>query len=294
MRNCADRGRTDDPTAGIFDVLQQAGAPAWAEARAAVLSFPFLDDEDFRPLYAALRLIVPILPALAAASPLRAGRRGPTLDERIATARNAAAAWPEFGGHWYPEGAFGVRAYREVVLTPLGARLAELHAGGRLPADDFNARALVARFGPRVLQMRAADLQECPAQDVAIAAAVVETARALVRGDWLTADAQEAVADSSLAALGDLVLTQGLDVPLPAATLYGAGAGSSAREIWAQLLPRLDLGPTTRAALDLILREGTLAERMLRSVGDEPDDDSLRALVAHLASCAVDGRPFAG
>ena len=287
-------GRTDDPRARALDALTGPKIPDWADTRAAVLSFPFLDDEDFRPLLAALRLIVPILPALAAASPYRGGRRGATLDERIAAVQARAAALPALGGAWYPENTVGVHAYRDVVLEPLRSALAPLDPDGRLPIDDFNARAVVARFGPRIVQLRAADVQECPAQDVAIAAAVVELARALVRGDWLDLAAQMAVSDQTLADLGNRVLCEGRQASLTdAAALYGAPAGSSAGQAWSQLVARSDLTAESRAALEFILHEGTLAERMLRAVGDGPTPHDLRGLAETLADCLTTGSPFA-
>ncbi len=289
----ASRGRPGDPLVQTLDALDRPGLPGWADTRAATLSFPFLDDEDFRPLYAALRLIVPILPALAAASPYRDGRRGDTLDERIAAAQARAVAIPALGGTWYPEATVGVHAYRDAVLEPLRSKLAPLDPEGRLSIDDLNARGAVARFGPRILQLRAADMQECPAQDVAIAAIVLELARALVRGDWLAPDEQMVVASQTLATLGNRILREGPQASLgDAAALYGVADGSTAGEMWSHLGTRFDLSVATRSSLDLICREGTLAARMLRKAGNAPDRDALRRLVEALADCMASGAPF--
>lgn len=99
--------RDDDRAAALLRDLVDLGTPGWTDNRAARLVFPFLDDEDFRPLQAAVRLLAPLVPALAAASPWSAVDGPPTRSARIAEARRRAIEVPVWTGGWLPESAKG-------------------------------------------------------------------------------------------------------------------------------------------------------------------------------------------
>ena len=68
--------------------------------------------------------------------------------------------------------------------------------------------------------------------------------------------------------------------------------GTLWRELLDELQPELD--PPCAEALSLILREGTLAARMLRRAGPQPSLEALRELVLELADCLDEGRGLHG
>lgn len=63
----------------------------WANLQSAHLNLPFADDAEFGRLHAAIRLLLPLLPALAASSPYQEGRATGLLDTRP---RITAGTWP--------------------------------------------------------------------------------------------------------------------------------------------------------------------------------------------------------
>src|SRR6056297_799988 len=55
----------------IFDCRRHG----WANVQSVHLNLPFAGDDQFRRLHAAVRVVLPLLPALAASSPVTDGRR---------------------------------------------------------------------------------------------------------------------------------------------------------------------------------------------------------------------------
>ena len=55
----------------------------WSNLQSAHLNLPFADDEQFGRLHAAVRLVLPLLPAIAAASPVMGGKVTGLLDNRL-------------------------------------------------------------------------------------------------------------------------------------------------------------------------------------------------------------------
>lgn len=286
--------RDDDRAAAILRDLVDLSAPGWTDNRAARLIFPFFDDEDFRPLQAAVRLLAPLVPAIAAASPWSATDDPPTRSTRIAAARRRATEIPAWTGAWLPEATIGVHALRDAVSEPIRRSLTSLDPDGRLDVDAVNGRAAVVRFSDRTLTLSAADVQECAAHDAAIAALVSATAQRLAEGapDFVNQSAD--VSDRLLAALLDRVLADGLDASLGEATAFGSAAGGTVRDFWRTALAEAELARDQAAAIDFLLREGALADRLRRVVGVRPERSARQRLTFELADCARENRPWIG
>jgi len=126
--------------------------------------------------------------------------------------------------------------------------------------------------------------------DVAIVAATVAVVQALCDERWVGSEEQRALPEAALAnSLRDAIRDGGAALFDDPAYLrcFGMGPGArSAHEIWSTLIE--DLNPDadgSRAALDVILREGTLAERLLRSIGGDGRPEHLLGTYRELGGC---------
>ena len=72
----------------------------------------------------AVRLVLPLIPALSAASPYLEGRRQPYLDARLDTYRRNQARVPQIAGLVVPEPILGVADYHATILAPMYAAIA--------------------------------------------------------------------------------------------------------------------------------------------------------------------------
>ncbi|TFG66632.1 MAG: glutamate--cysteine ligase, partial [Gemmatimonadales bacterium] len=66
-----------------LDRLFSCKQHGWSNLQSTHINLPFHGDEEFGRLHAAIRLVLPLIPALAASSPLQEGVRTGLLDTRL-------------------------------------------------------------------------------------------------------------------------------------------------------------------------------------------------------------------
>ena len=78
----------------------------WSNLQSTHINLPFADDEEFGRLHAAIRYLLPILPGLAASSPVADGKLAPALDYRLVQYAQNSARIPIATGQVVPEELF--------------------------------------------------------------------------------------------------------------------------------------------------------------------------------------------
>src|SRR5205085_827687 len=253
-------------------------------------NLPFADDRELARLHAAVRLALPIIPAIAAASPFAEGRATGWLDFRLHAYAGNAPQLPQMNGEMVPEPVASRAQYEREVLTPLYDALAVHDPDGLLRAEWANARGALARFERSALEIRVLDAQECPAADLAIAAAVIDLVWFLYR-DGAPALPTRALASVLRACMRDAERAQ-IDAPSYLEALTGRSAACTAGEAWsriAQRMPDAPHRPLWQPMLDKIAAHGPLARRLLRAVGERPSRTALAGLYEHLCECLENG-----
>lgn len=288
----------DDPRGiyAAYDRIFDCRAPGWSNVQAMHLNLPFADDRQFARLHAASRLVLPLVPALAASSPFADGMHADDLDARLAACAANARACPAIAGRMVPEPVASRAAYESVILAPMYRQMALLDPTGTLRHEWLNSRAAIARFDRDALELRAFDVQECPTVDVAIAVAVTATVRRLYESDTLGLRAQHdtgalAAILARCTALGERAVID--DAGYLAAVGF-PGERCEARALWAHWIaaaPECGLDPW-REPLRTLVEEGPLARRLLRAVGPRPRRERLAAVYATLCDCLAECRVF--
>src|SRR5690606_34786160 len=129
-------------------------------------------DAEFARLHAAIRPVLPLLPALAASSPVVDGHATGTLDNRLAVYAENCRRVPSVSGAVVPEPVYSRADYETGLLGRIYRDLAPLDPAGTLRHEWVNARGAIARFDRSAIEIRLLDTQECPAADIAVAALV--------------------------------------------------------------------------------------------------------------------------
>ena len=287
------------PIYNAYHALFDCHRHGWANLQSVHINLPFADEGEFARLMAAIRLVVPLVPALAASSPIVEGRGTRRLDSRLAFYRSNATRVPAMAGDVVPEAVFDLEGYREQVLAPISRGLRAIGAPPELLARDWlNARGAIARFDRMAIEIRVADAQECPRMDIAVAAAVGSLVRALVEERGFSHEMQAKWPSSSLVRLLRRTVRHGPQASLDDANfvrLFGLDPGrvKSVGQLWQEHVQRDFAGPSDcEAPLELLLREGTLAERIQRALGPEFDREDLARTYRRLCGCLADGRAF--
>jgi len=276
----------------------------WANLQAVHLNLPFTGDVEFARLHAAIRVLLPILPALAASSPFMDGHPSGMMDSRLAVYEQNCRRIPAATGRVVPEPVFSSAEYHRLILEPLYADVAPFDAEGVLQEEWLNARGAIARFERSAIEIRVLDVQECPQADVAICALIADVLEGLTAGRWVDAAHLEAWDTETLYRLlqatirdADLAVISGPEYP----RLFGMrGRGNiTAADVWKHLAEAV--GPDARsrhanirAAVKTLLERGPLARRILTAVGREPSRERIAAVYRQLCECLAAGRMFPG
>lgn len=282
-----------------YDRIFHCQGHGWSNLQSVHLNLGFTDDESFGRVLAALRLILPLIPAIAASSPVVEGRRTAALDNRLLFYRQNQQRLPFIAGNVIPEPFFSREAYEREILAPMYRDIAPFDPEGLLQEEWLNSRGVIARFERSAFEVRVIDVQECPAADLAVSGAVMLAAARLMAERWSTAATQKAMADAPLVALfGQIAAAADEAVVDDAAYLKALGlpaAPCRAIDVWRHLLA--DFAAETpdaavAAALEVILRRGPLARRILAAVGPEAGRDRLHQVYGELCDCLAAGRVF--
>ncbi len=282
-----------------FDRIFDCRGHGWSNLQSTHVNLPFGDDAEFARLHAAIRVVLPLLPALAASSPFVGGRASGWLDTRLEFYRRNAQAVPAVTGLVVPEPSTSRAGYERDILRPMYADLAPHDPDGILQHEWLNARGAIARFDRHAIEIRVLDVQEHPAADLAIAQAASDAVRLLHEGRWSDTGIQNAVPterlagwllqaarDGERAVVDDRAWLRALGFPERKGEMG---------EIWRHLVESgaaAGAGVEARAALATILDRGPLARRMLDALGPAPASQALHALARSLCDCLAAGRSF--
>lgn len=270
----------------------------WSNLQSTHINLPFGDDDEFGRLHAAIRLVLPLLPALAASSPIVAGRATGLLDNRLEFYRTNQHRIPEIAGAIIPEPVFTRADYEAQILAATCRAIAPHDPQGVLQEEWLNSRGAIARFERSTIEIRLLDIQECPLADLSIAALVVAALRALCAGRWSPVALQQEIPVAPLAELFQETLKSGgaaVATDTQYLKCFGLTAGRiSVVELWQELYARLqqEIPTPCRPACAAILRRGSLAGRILAALPAGFEHRHLDAVYRELAECLARGELF--
>jgi hypothetical protein len=297
----------NSPIYSTFNRIFDCTGHGWANLQSVHLNLPFKNDAEFARLHAAIRLILPILPALAASSPVMDGKPTGLMDNRLEVYRNNARKIPSVAGRVIPEAAFDKQSYDEQIFQKIYADIAPHDPEGILQHEWLNSRGAIARFERNAIEIRVLDVQECPQADLAICAAIVEVLRALVDEQWTPLSEQKTFSIDSLeqillACIRDADQAVITDAKYLRQFGYPISGGATnvrvtANELWKWVLDSLGMFQSRLEAawgepLRVILGQGPLARRITRAVGPAPSHEKLASVYGQLCDCLQECRMF--
>lgn len=279
----------------LYDRIFNCKGHGWSNLQSMHINFPFADDAEFEVLHAAIRMILPILPALAASSPIIEGEVTGKMDTRLHYYQQNQKLIPIIAGMVIPEAVFSKAEYHDRIFEPIAKAIAPYDSEGVLDKHFLNSRGAIARFDRGAIEIRILDLQECPKADLAIAALVTESIKWLI--STYQPDQLELLKDActihSLWSILQQTIEHGSKARIDHAMfleIMQAEDAQSANDIWIVLFERCrpNLSASAIEAISHILENGTLSERILKA----QQNQGIEEIYHRLAQCLNNNEQF--
>ena len=289
-----------------FNKIFDCRGHGWANLQSAHFNLPFqgadTPDSEFGRLHAAIRALLPIMPALTASTPFKDGAATGLMDTRLEVYRKNSARVPAAAGKVIPEPVFTAADYDREILQAIYKAYEPCDPDGVLRYEWANSRGCIARFMRDAIEIRVLDVQECPIMDNALGAAIAAATRGICDGtvgdlgaiqrlqvDPLHEILLAVIRDADRAVIRDRDLLAALGVKSSSLT---------AMELWTDLIERSlkkqPDWPVWEPALRVSMEHGCLARRIQHATGASPSRDAIHTVYRELAGCLEAGRPFIG
>lgn len=285
----------------IYNKIFDCRGHGWSNLQSTHLNLPFYDDEEFAKLHAAIRLILPLLPALCASSPILDGKVTGSLDTRLRYYRTNQSRIPSITGKVIPEAVFSRRNYINTIYEKIKADISSFDPGNMLNPIWVNSRGAIPRFDRGSIEIRIMDIQECPSADIAIVALVIETIKALVSEKFLDVESQMKWKTESLSLLLEKTTDKAQEVIIDQADylkVFGFPERSAkVVDLWKHILDRIVRSGNGsmekwKREINVILSEGTLSQRIIRSLGTDHSRESIIRVYKQLSGCLAQNKMF--
>jgi len=283
----------------LYNRIFDCRGHGWSNLQSTHLNLPFANDDEFSKLHAAIRLLLPIIPALSASSPILDGKATGFLDSRMEAYLHHQEKLPELMGSLIPEAVFSQEDYYREIFSPIAKAMAPFDTEHVMDHHFANSRGAIARFDRGAIEIRVIDIQECPSADLAIAEFIVTTLKALANGRWVSPYVQRAWNENDLLPLFLQVIKDAGNAVIANRDyllMFGLMKQEqmSAQKLWQHLFVELygDLSEGCRQHIAHILEHGCLAARILKQTGKKPSLEKIRAVYTQLAACLEADRAF--
>ena len=286
----------------LYDRIFDCSGHGWTNLQSMHINLPFFDDDEFGKLHAAVRFLIPILPAIAASSPLVEGQlRGPVSCRLVEYQRNQRRV-PSIAGQVIPERAWTEAEYDEKILAPMYADIAPFDPRNLLPHDWLNSRGAIARFARGSIEIRVLDLQESPSSDIAIAKFIVGALKGLVTESLVSQPLIRSFDEFELKKIFDDAVAAGTSGQIRDARYLAAWGASSSVSTFGELIEFLLDDETVRSDASFeeheefrirsIAEVGNLSERIKGSLSSTFGSADLLSVYSQLRKCLIEDSFF--
>lgn len=271
-----------------FDKIFNCKAHGWSNLQSMHLNLPFQNDEEFNKLHNAIRLVLPLIPALAASSPFMENKTTGFLDSRLKTYSSNQQKIKEISGEIIPEFVQSEEQYEIEILQPMYQAIADFDAEGILQHPWLNSRGAIAKFDVGAIEIRVIDTQECVNADLSIALVLFELINYIVNES--EAYLHNPISSNDLKNIFNLSIEQGFNTVINhtkfLSQLNIEKTTLNLRDVWSILIERIGkkLDDNSKNCIEFIINNGSLSERMLKIYEKE---HNLKYIYEKLKSCLL-------
>lgn len=263
-----------------YDRIFNCKGHGWANLQSTHINLSFNGDEEFGKLHAAIRTLLPLIPAIAASSPYLDSKFTGYLDARIETYRHNQEKIPSITGAIIPEDVFTWATYDKQIFDKIKKDIAPYDTEHLLNHFFLNSRGAIARFDRGAIEIRLVDIQECPNADIAIAEWEVAVLKQLVSGAFIAPEYLRTLNTYDLAKIL-LDTTRNAENTVISDKNFLKVWGINSNEIIAKDLLKFItdkvsplISEHSQKLLQKMLMRGTLASALLKNLGNSPKKEA--------------------
>lgn len=293
-----------NPIYEAYNRIFDCSGHGWANLQSTHINLPFADDQEFEKLHAAIRILLPILPAIAASSPIADGGFQNFADYRLKVYRTNSKRIPSITGYIIPEPVFSEQDYDREIFQKMYRDIAPFDPDTILQDQWLNSRGAIARFDRGSIEIRVLDIQECPLADLAIIRLIRDTLKALIEEHWSSIEDQKKWNEKELYQLLLNLILDGEHTVIKNShylRLFGfsgarsAMAGALWYHIFSQLYTEVEIsGDPVLKTLKKMLRMGTLSFRIQKALSGAINKPRITTVYRKLSNCLQEGTLFEG
>lgn len=281
----------------LYNRIFDCRGHGWSNVQSMHINLPFSGDEEFEKLHAAIRILLPIIPGLAASSPVLDGKHTGFKDTRMHYYKSNQKEIPHMTGKVIPEQVFSKKEYYEKIFDPINEALKPFDTDELLDHHFVNSRGAIARFDRNAIEIRVIDIQENPAADVAIAAFIIEVLKLLVSEELVSLVDQKSWHENELFQIFDEVIVNAENTLITDQhylALFDFEKPADVKTILKKLFSMVkeNLSENHAKHIDFILQNGSLATRILKTIRNDFSEKNLIKVYQKMAKCLQDNRMF--
>lgn len=281
----------------LYNRIFDCHGHGWANVQSMHINLPFFNDSEFEKLHAGIRILLPIIPALSASSPIFEGKNTGFKDARMQVYKTNQKEIPEMTGKVIPERVFSKNDYQNEIFDPINKAIKPFDTENILDQQFLNSRGAIARFDRNAIEIRVIDTQECPKADIAIAVLIIESLKLLVSGELISLETQKKWHENELSEILNAVIKDAETAEIENREylqLFGIENRVEAGKIWKRLyfLTKDKISEKHRKTIEFLLKNGSLSTRILKAVGGNFSENNLKKIYERLGNCLAKNELF--
>jgi hypothetical protein len=274
----------------LYNKIFDCRGHGWSNLQSMHLNLPFFGDEEFERLHAAIRILLPIIPALSASSPIFEGKHTGFLDARMQVYKTNQKEIPEMTGKVIPEQVFNKLDYIKDIFDPINKAIQPYDTNNILDKHFLNSRGAIARFDRNAIEIRVIDIQECPKADIAIAVLIIETLKLLVSEELVSLEDQKKWHEDDLFSIFNDVIENAENTQLTDLkylNLFDMDEECTAGELWELIYQRVkdNISTKHKQSIEFILANGSLSTRILKGISGDYSVSNINRIYSELSTC---------
>lgn len=277
----------------LYDRLFDCKGHGWSNLQSTHLNLPFANDTEFEQLHAAIRLLLPIIPAISASTPIIDSVFQGFKDHRLEYYRKNQAKFPSIAGKIIPERAFSQEDYESLIFKPIQKEISPFDTEGVLGKYFLNSRGAIARFDRMAIEIRVIDIQECPKMDLAVITIIIEALKWLMgkqkqelkkQKEWDENELYEIFCSHAKTAEDTIIQNKEY-----LATFGFNKSTCTSNELWKYIVECVQL---KNDEVNFILEKGSLSTRILNTLIQDSSLENIKETYRGLALCLKENKAF--